>query len=271
MQNGMPICMLSKFTIEIHAAMATKHSELLTDDVYSRLRDMIVSSILQPGQKLVDRDLAARLGVSRTPVREALGRLAMIGLVEARTRRGYYVTQFSTKQVADLYEFREMLEVQAVKLAIRNAQPSHLLEFDSMLGDLEKLTPNPIDHASAVKLDLRIHELIARASGNHSLHQAMLNVLDKVMCFISVEIADKDALAAAHRQHQAILSKIKEKDAEAAAELISSHVESALESLIEVFRARDEIRNAVLAATPLKKGESDQRAADIETQLGGTS
>ena len=62
--------------------MATKQSELLTDDVYARLRDLILSNVLRTGQKLVDRDLAEQLGVSRTPVREALGRLAMTGLVE---------------------------------------------------------------------------------------------------------------------------------------------------------------------------------------------
>lgn len=250
--------------------MARKHSELLTDDAYARLREMILSNVLHPGQKLVDRDLAEQLGVSRTPVREALGRLAMIGLVEARTRRGFYVTQFSTEQVADLYEFRKILEVHAVKLAAQNAQPSHLLEFDRILGDLDKLNSDPIDHASAVKLDLWIHDTIARASGNLSLHQAMQNVLDKVMCFISVEIADKDSLAAAHRQHKAILHMIKEKDAEAAAKLICTHVDSALESLIRVFQARDDVRNSVLAATPSKIRASDQRTPDMETQQGGT-
>ena len=250
--------------------MATERSELLIDDVYGRLRDLIFSNALRAGQKLVDRDLAQYLGVSRTPVREALGRLAMTGLVEARARRGYYVSTFSAEQVADLYEFRKMLEVHAVKLAVKNALPSHLHEFDCILADLEKLTSDPRDHAKAVNLDLEIHKLIARASGSASLHQAIQSVLDKVMCFIWVEISNREALAAAHRDHRALLHKIKQKDAKGAATLIRTHIDRAQESLVEVLQAHDDVRNAVLAATPSKSGDSDRRVPDVETQLGGT-
>jgi DNA-binding GntR family transcriptional regulator len=250
--------------------MATKSSELLIDNVYARLRELIISDVLRAGQKLVDRDLAEQLGVSRTPVREALGRLAMTGLVEKRIRRGYYVSEFSAGQVSDLYEFRKMLEVDAVKLAAQNAQPSHLSEFDRILVDLEKLTSDPRDHARSVILDLEIHELIARASGNTSLHQAMQNVLDKVMSFISVEISDRAALALAHSQHKAILHMIKEKDVEGAAELIRAHVEIARENLLEVLQARENLRNAALATTPFKRGDSAQRVLDKKTKLGET-
>lgn len=235
--------------------MATKRSELLIDDVYARLRDMILSNVLQAGQKLVDRDLAEQLGVSRTPVREALGRLAMMGLVEARTRRGYYVREFSAEQVSDLYEFRKMLEVHAARLAAKNAQPSHLREFDRILVDLEEVTSDPTKHANAVKLDLEIHELIARASGNASLHQAIQNLLDKVMCFIWVDdvTVDMITLAAAHGEHQALIHMIKEKDADGAAERIGTHIDSAQERLAKVFQARDDRRSAVLAASPSKR------------------
>lgn len=231
---------------ETYGAMATKNSELLIDDVYARMRDLIFSNALRAGQKLVDRDLAEQLGVSRTPVREALGRLAMTGLVESRSRRGYYVSTFSAEQVVDLYEVRKILEVHAVQLAAKNALPSHLHEFECILADLEKLTSDPRDHAKAVKLDLEIHELIARASGNASLHQATQNVLDKFMCFIWVETSNREALAATRREHQALLHMLKEKDAEGAAALIRAHVDRAQESLVKVLQAHDDIRNAGL-------------------------
>jgi len=253
--------------------MATKQSELLTDDVYARLRDLILSNVLRTGQKLVDRDLAEQLGVSRTPVREALGRLAMTGLVEARTRRGYYVSKISAKQVTDLYEFRKMLEVHAVKMAAQNAQPSHLREFDRILGESKKLTFDPTNHAKAVKLDWEIHELIARASGNESLHQAVQNLLDKIMCFIWVDdvTVDTVTLKAAHRQHQALIQMIKKKNAERAAEIIHTHIDNAQERLTKVFQARDDLRSAVLAGTPSKRGAPNQGVPDAEIQLGGTS
>ncbi len=74
--------------------MASNRSKLLIDDVYGRLRDLILSNVLRAGQKLVDRELAEQLGVSRTPVREALGRLAMTGMVDYFFRRGYFLIYF---------------------------------------------------------------------------------------------------------------------------------------------------------------------------------
>ncbi len=240
--------------------MATSESDLpLVDAVYGRLRDMIVTNALHTGQKLVERDLAQQLGVSRTPVRGALGLLAMTGLVENRLRRGYYVSKLSAEQIADLYEFRKILEVSAARLAARNAQPAHLRQIDQILGQLGKLTLEPKDHAKAVKLDLEIHELIARAGGNNSLHQAISNVLDKVMCFISVEIGDKKSLAAAHSEHRALLKAIKKRDAEGAADLLRAHIESAQENLLKVVHARESLRNAVLFPGTSGKKRSNLR------------
>ena len=183
--------------------MAAKSSEPLIDSVYARLRDMILANVLRSGQKLVDRDLAEQLGVSRTPVREALGRLAMIGLVEARSRRGYYVRQYTAEEVSDLYEFRKILEVNAARLAAINAQPQDIKDFDRILLELDKLGSDSANQTKSVELDLEIHNLIARASGNTALQQAIQNLMDKVMCFIWVDWVDPrsanpDTVAAAH-------------------------------------------------------------------------
>jgi DNA-binding GntR family transcriptional regulator len=237
--------------------MATKSPELLIDNVYTRLRELIISDVLRAGQKLVDRDLAEQLGVSRTPVREALGRLAMMGLVEARSRQGYYVREYSAKEVTDMYEFRKVLEVHAARLAARNAQPSHLREFDRLLADFEKLASGPVNQSDILKFELELHELIARASGNGALHHALHNLMDKVMGFIWIEVTtDKSMLDAAHSDHQALILKIKEKDEEGAAELMGRHIESAQETLAKAFQSRDDLRSAILAVTPPTKGKT---------------
>ena len=185
--------------------MASGETELLLiDAVFGRLRDMIVTNALQAGQKLVERDLAEQLGVSRTPVRGALGLLSAAGLVENRTRRGYYVSKLSLDQVSELYEFRKMLEMNAARLAAQKAGEQHLDEIDQILDELKALTPELENHGRAVQLDMRIHGLIARASGNALLHQAINSVMDKVMCFISVEIGDVGSLVAARNQHRDI-------------------------------------------------------------------
>ena len=238
--------------------MATDSAAPLIDSVYERLRDLIISNVLRGGQKLVDRDLAERLGVSRTPVREALGRLTMMGLVEARTRRGYYVRQYTAEQTTDLYEFRKILEVNAARLAAQHANPAHLREFHSLLLESEKLTADPENRAKTVAIDLQIHDLIARASGNASLHQAIQNLMDKVRCLIWVDwldasIADPVSIAAAHREHKELLLSILEKDAERAAGFMGTHIDNAREGLVSMLQARDDLRNAVLAGTASKK------------------
>ena len=238
--------------------MATGSAASLIDSVYDRLRDLILANELRGGQKLVDRDLAERLGVSRTPVREALGRLTMMGLVEARSRRGYYVRQYSAEQMTDLYEFRKILEVNAARLAAQHASPAHQREFQSLLLESEKLTADPENRAKTVEIDLQIHDLIARASGNASLHEAIHNLIDKVTRLIWVDwldasTADPVSIAAAHREHKALLLSILEKDAERAAEFMGTHIDNAREGLASMLKARDDLRNAVLAGRAPKK------------------
>ncbi len=237
--------------------MAANKPEPLIDSVYAQLRDLILSNEFRAGQKLVDRDLAQRLGVSRTPIREALGRLAMMGLVEARSRRGYYVRQYTTEEMSDLYEFRKILEVNAARLAAQNAEPSHIREFEDILIKSEELAADPANHARTVKLDLEIHDLIARASGNNALHHAIQNLMDKVVCFIWVDwvdasVADPVSIATAHREHQGLIQRIIARDAEGAAEHLGAHIESAREGLAAMLKARDDLRSVVLASTASK-------------------
>jgi DNA-binding GntR family transcriptional regulator len=231
--------------------MVGKGSEPLIDSVYARLRDMILANVLRSGQKLVDRDLAEQLGVSRTPVREALGRLAMMGLVEARSRRGYYVRQYTAEDVTDLYEFRRILEVNAARLAAKNAKPEHLEKFRRILVDLDELAADPAGHARSVELDLEIHKLIATASGNASLEEAIRNLMDKVMCFIWVDWVDPrsavpETVAAAHQEHRDLIVRIIEGDPDAAAAALGAHIDHAREALSGILSARESLQNAVL-------------------------
>ena len=237
--------------------MVANKSGPLIDSVYARLRDLILSNVLRAGQKLIDRDLAEQLGVSRTPVREALGRLAMIGLVEARSRRGYYVKQYTAEDMTDLYEFRKILEVNAARLAAENADASQRKEFEDMLVMSEKLSSSPSNHAKTVELDLKIHQLIARASGNEALHHAIKNLMDKVMCFIWVDwvdskTADPVSIAAAHLEHKGLIERILDRDADGAAQYLGTHIDNAREGLADMLQAREDLRSVVLAGSLTK-------------------
>ncbi len=232
--------------------MAASKPEPLIDSVYARLRDLILSNVLRAGQKLVDRDLAEQLGVSRTPVREALGRLAMMGLVEARSRRGYYVRQYSADEVSDLYEFRRILEVSAARLAAQNLQTEHEREFDRILKDMASLESSPANRSRSVELDLETHNMIAKASGNTELQKAIENLMDKVMCFIWVDwvdpsSSDPEKIAAANREHEELIISIKERDADEAARKLGAHIDHARNVMTNLLRTREEYRDSVLA------------------------
>jgi DNA-binding GntR family transcriptional regulator len=232
--------------------MAAEKPEPLIDNVYAQLRDLILSNALRAGQKLVDRDLAEKLGVSRTPVREALGRLAMMGLVEARNRRGYYVRQYSADEVTDLYEFRKILEVNAARLAAENLQPEHERAFDRILEDIEEMGSSPANRVRPIELDIEIHRLIAKACGNEELNKAIRNLMDKVICFIWVDwldptSADPKVVAATNREHEELIFSIKDHDGDRAAEQLGAHVDQARDKVTDLLQAREELRDAVLS------------------------
>jgi DNA-binding GntR family transcriptional regulator len=235
-------------------AMALSKPEPLIDSVYARLRDLILSNNLRAGEKLVDRDLADRLGVSRTPVREALGRLTMMGLVENRARRGFYVKQYTADEMSDLYEYRKILEKNAARLAATNANPDQLAEFERILAESVSLGAEPSNQARTVEVDLKIHMLIAKSSGNKALYHAIQNMMDKVMCFIWVDwvdasVADAASIAAAHDEHRALIERIMAGDADGAAEHIGVHIDNARDGLAAMLKRRDDLRDVVLAGS----------------------
>ena len=226
----------------------------LADNVYARIRALILSNKLRSGQKLVDRDLADLLGVSRTPIREALARLAVTGLVEARSRRGYYVAQYASEQMSELYEFRKILEVAAAGLAAQNATPAHLRKIERILLELEQVTLKPRSPVKIVELDLEIHDVIAQASGNGSLQRAIRDLMDKVVAFIWVDwvnasiAATPEQIAAAQGEHRLLLCSILEKDAEGAASMMGAHIDNARKGLEEMLRTRTDMQSSVLFA-----------------------
>jgi GntR family transcriptional repressor for pyruvate dehydrogenase complex len=154
--------------------------------------------------------------------------------------------------VSDLYEFRKILEVNAARLAAENLRPEHVAEFDSILQDMESMESSPSNRTRSVELELEIHNLIAKASGNAELHGAIRNLMDKVMCFIWVDWVDpasanSEAIATANREHEELIASIKEQNADKAAEKLGAHIDHARDVMINLLRAREELRDAVLA------------------------
>ena len=149
-------------------------ASVLSEKVFSRLKEFVFSNHFRPGERLLDRDLARLLGVSRTPVREALVRLHQDGLLETRDGRGYFVIDIQdARHIGDLYDLREVLEVHAVHLAAERARPEDLDELGELLPPSTPIAPTRTKRGEEVKLGLKVHEIIARASGNAFLHETL--------------------------------------------------------------------------------------------------
>src|SRR5271154_5329568 len=135
----------------------------LTELTYRSIKGQLLGGALPEGTRLTEELLATQLGVSKSPVREALNRLEAEGLVSIESRRGAYVREFSAKEVSDLYEFREMLELHSIAAA--KVTPGLLRE---LAGSIDRTMAflQARDKIRHVEEDLRFHGMIAEASGN---------------------------------------------------------------------------------------------------------
>src|SRR5438034_2266320 len=142
-------------------------TESLADKAYHAIRGLIVSLDLAPGTVIDERELIERLGIGRTPVREALRRLAQERLVEVYPRRGMFVTGVDVRELARLSEVRAVLEPEAARLAAERATEADRAELEALLTELAR--DRPRDWRALMGLDERIHRTVYRASHNRFL------------------------------------------------------------------------------------------------------
>jgi DNA-binding GntR family transcriptional regulator len=210
-------------------------------DAYEAIKNIILAGQFKPGNKLSDLELATELGVSRTPVRNALSRLARDGLLDAGKGKGYYIPDLGVQQIDDLYALREVFEAHAVRLAVERATPSHFAEFKELLAILEDLSKDPSKRGEEIRIGLKVHEIIARASGDAFLHETVIRLLNRMYFFIWMETLNEDPEAAdlTRREHSDLLEFIQSGKSDEAEALVRSHIRTARESMLKILAARD--------------------------------
>src|SRR5271169_5914783 len=150
----------------------------LTELAYLHIKQYILEGSFSEGSKLTEDTLAAQLGISKSPVREALNRLESEGLVSIEPRRGAYVRQFSAKEIRDLYELREILEVHSIDAA--NITPKLRSDLSASINRTKKHLKegNKLEH---IEEDMRFHAMITAATGNEELCRVLENVQQKTL------------------------------------------------------------------------------------------
>ena len=205
----------------------------LADQAYYALRQLIVSLELAPGSAIKEPELTARLAIGRTPVREALRRLALERLVEVYPRRGMFVTTVDVRDLARLCEVRAVLEPEAARLAAERATRADLEEINALLGEL--VDKGRRDDRVLIDLDERIHRAIYRASHNQLLEETLEWYYTHALRIWMLALDRTPDLHGAVLEHHALLEAIARGKGERAAELMRTHVEEFEDAMRDVL------------------------------------
>lgn len=197
----------------------------LRDVVFQTLREGILTGELKPGERLMEIHLANRLGVSRTPVREAIRMLELEGLVTMIPRKGACVASISKQDLQDVLELRRALDSLAVKLACERILPEQLRALQDAAKEFEQSTVS--NNAKEIaQADVRFHDIILEATGNKRLIQMVNNLAERVFRYRLEYVKDRNNHAQLVKEHAKILEYIEKKDSEAAQRAIELHIDN---------------------------------------------
>lgn len=210
-----------------------RHTSLMEGAV-RLLREAILTGRLAPGTHLRQLELAAQMGISRTPLREALRKLEQEGLITALPRGRPRVALLDLDEAVQLYEIREVLDGLAARLAAQRAHEAHLLTLDRLLAQMEECVVRQDAHRWFTA-HVAFHDGIFQASGNGRL-QGMSSVIRlSIQRFHPVLLTTPNRLADAYREHREVFEAIRAHDPEAAERLARAHIALAREVVLKVI------------------------------------
>jgi DNA-binding GntR family transcriptional regulator len=213
---------MSTPTLSIHQPEAAD-ARSLSDRAYFRIRELIVTLELPPGALVSERELQERLGLGRTPVREALRALARERLVEVYPRRGMFVSGVDVRDLAGLSEVRLALEGHAARLAAERATDADRAEIELLLEELDEIRSGRSERA-LIDLDQRIHRQLYRCAHNPFLEET-LNEYYVLTLRIWFLVLDRVArLEDAVHEHRELLRAVRDGDAARAENAMRRHV-----------------------------------------------
>ncbi len=202
----------------------------LRDVVFNTLRQAILTGELKPGERLMEIHLANKLGVSRTPIREAIRKLELEGLVTMIPRRGAEVAQITGKSLQDVLEVRSSLDALCAELACERISDEEIGELEAACRAFEEATKTRDTRAIAAA-DVVLHDIIVKATGNKRLVQLVNNLAEQMYRYRFEYIKDFSMHGALIEEHRVIFEAIKNKDKETAAQAAIVHIDNQMEAI----------------------------------------
>ena len=210
----------------------------LRDVVYNTLRQAILRGELKPGERLMEIQLANKLGVSRTPIREAIRKLELDGLVLMIPRKGAEVADISEKSLRDVLVVRKALEELAVQLTCEKIGKAQITELKGAAKEFEKISKSH-DVTLIAEADVRFHDVIYMATDNQKLIQ-LLNNLGEQMYRYRVEYLKRpEVYPQLIEEHEEIIRQIEKREKEKAAKIVCMHIDNQVEAVMNVIRTKE--------------------------------
>ncbi|SEG86604.1 DNA-binding transcriptional regulator, GntR family [Thermomonospora echinospora] len=204
-----------------------------TDTAYEAVRQMILSGEAAPGTRLGEAELAEMLGLSRTPVREALQRLGADGLVEVLPHRGARVVLWTAADLEEIFELRTLLEPYAAARAARiGLEEPVLIELRGLCAAMERAAAER-ELARLAQLNSRFHAALIDASGNQRLPAMLTSVMHAPLILGTFHRYDAETMARSMAHHREVVDAIAARDPEWAASVMRSHLRAAAANLKE--------------------------------------
>lgn len=227
----------------------------LREVVCESLREAIRSGVLKPGERIMEIQIAEELGVSRTPVREAIRKLELEGYVVMMPRRGTYVASMSIRDINEIFEIRTALESLSNGLAADHITDEELEHLQRLLviiggyikeGNIEKI----------VETDIEFHDMMYHAARNTRLVGIISNLRDQLTRFRTLSMSYPGRLEATIEEHRLIVEAIARGDRKAASKAAERHMENSEKTLLKAMEA---MKKKTAAKEPAKKKKSGNK------------
>ena len=220
------------------------------DRIYAEIKSDIFDFRLLPGDRFSENDLSQRMGVSRTPVREALQRLQRDGYVDVLFRSGWQVKPFDFRYFEELYDVRIMVEQAAARRLAENLDTAPgLLDLKTiwLVPEAERLTDGP----QVSELDERFHGQLVAATGNRELTRVHQDLTERLRIIRRLDFTKEHRIGATYNEHAAILRAIMQRRGESAAQLLKAHIAQSQSevqkiTLHMIHQARSQLNEGVI-------------------------
>ena len=209
----------------------------LRDVVFNTLRQAILRGELKPGERLMEIQLANKLGVSRTPIREAIRKLELEGLVLMIPRKGAEVADISEKSLRDVLEVRKALEELAVKLTCDKIKSAQIRELRQAAEEFRR-TLKSNDITQIAEADVRFHDVLYEATDNQKLVQLLNNLREQMYRYRIEYLTRQEAYPQLLTEHEEIIRRIENREKDEAVEIVCKHIDNQVEAVMDVIRTK---------------------------------